>query len=98
MWDRTCVDGPHVILTFGPADPETGERPVTGEVEGYHLNVVRSRLPAEAATFEVDPEPHTPACTFAGDERGADGRFLETAFLRFVDEAEARAVLAGLCD
>ena len=79
-WNPSLIDAP-VIVEGDPA---------------YLVNVARSALPAEAAAFEVTPDPATPARVFAGDELGEDGRFVLTAFLRFTDEAEAVAALPGL--
>lgn len=88
-WHPTYIDGPIMIPVYGEADPETGERPMTGYRDGYHLNVARSILTAAMEPFEVTPDPATPYRIWAGDERGKDGRWRETAFLRFDDEGEA---------
>lgn len=95
-WDPSLIDGPLTIPTYGPADPETGERPVTGTVPGYHLNVARQALSPEHAVYEVTPEPRTPIRLFAGDEANEAGRYSLTAFLVFADEDEAKAALPGL--
>lgn len=79
-WNTSIVDGPI---------------PIEG-VSGYHLNLAPAAVPAEAVAYLVTPEPFTPARTFAGDVQAQDGTWPATAFLRFPDEATARAVLAGL--
>ena len=95
-WNPSLIDGPLTIPTYGPADPETGERPVTGTVAGYHLNVARSLMTPELDLFEVTPEPATPLVAFAGDAPDEAGRYALTAFLVFADEDAAKAALAGL--
>lgn len=57
----------------------------------YLLNVSNPSVPEEARAFEV--QPSTPNRIFAGD---AGPTFPETAFLVFLDEAEARTHLPGL--
>lgn len=71
-------------------------RPVTGHVPSYHVNMARADLTEALEAFEVTPEPNTPINTWAGDSLGADGRWQQTAFLEFTDEAAAREALAGL--
>ena len=88
-WNPVYIDGPISIPTFGAADPQTGERPITGYREGYHLNVARSILTPAMEAVEVTPDPATPYRTWAGDERDEDGRWQLTAFLRFDTEAAA---------
>jgi hypothetical protein len=87
MWDQSLIDGPIPIAIYGePVTDEEGHtyRPVTGYVEGYHLNIapqiMRPDLEPYAAT------PRNPRRIFAGGE---------TVFLKFVDEAQAREYLAG---
>jgi hypothetical protein len=95
-WNPSLIDGPLTIPTYGPADPETGERPVTGIVPGYHLNVARSLMTPDLDVYEVTPEPITPLVTFAGDAPDEAGRYALTAFLVFADEAQAVEALPGL--
>lgn len=96
MWNPSLIDGPIVVPTYGPPDPETGVRPVTGSVPGYHLNLARSLMTPALDVFEVTPEPVTPMVVFAGDAPDEAGRYRLTAFLVFEDEAEAIAALPGL--
>lgn len=85
MFNASLIDGPVPIAIYG--DPITDDeghtyRPVTGYVDGYHINVA-----PEVYTPELEPyrtAPRNPRRVFAG---------AETVFLRFADEAEARAVL-----
>lgn len=86
-WHPTYIDGPISIPVYGDADPETGYRP------GYHLNIARSILTPAMESYEVTPDPATPIRIWAGDERGEDGSWQETAFLRFESEAEALDVM-----
>lgn len=95
-WNASLTDGPLAIPTFGPADPETAVRPVTGSVPGYHLNLARSLMTPALDVFEVTPEPATPMVVFAGDAPDETGRYRLTAFLVFDGEAQARAALPGL--
>lgn len=53
-------------------------------VDGYHLNVAPECYSDALAPFVVTPE--NPQRVFSG---------ADTVFLRFADEAEARAILAG---
>jgi len=71
-------------------------RSVTEYAPGYHVNIARSDITDALGAFEVTPGPNTPANTWAGDEQGDDGCWLNTAFLAFADEAEAREALGGL--
>jgi hypothetical protein len=86
-WNTSLIDGPLTIPTYGLADTETGERPVTGSVPGYSLNLPNYLLTEELRAFQVFPE--TPAVVFAGQE---------TAFLHFVDEDEAKTWLPEYWD
>jgi hypothetical protein len=95
-WNPSLIDGPLTIPTFGPADPETGIRPVTGCVPGYHLNVARGLITPDLDAYMVTPEPVTPLRVCAGDQPDEDGRYSLTAFLVFADEAQAREALPGL--
>ncbi len=88
-WHPTYIDGPLTIPIYGEPDPETGERPVAGHRDGYHLNVARSILTPAMEAAEVMPDPATPYRTWAGDERGEGGRWQLTAFLRYESEAAA---------
>jgi hypothetical protein len=81
-WNPSLIDGPLTIYTFGEPDAD-GVREVTGTVPGYHLNVAPWLVTEEAAPYVQ--EPATPSCTFAGGSTG---------FLKFPDEATARALLA----
>ena len=89
IWNPTYIDGPIAIPIFGESDPETGERSIAGYRDGYHLNVARSILTPAMEPYEVTPAPATPVRIWAGDECDEDGRWQETAFLRFADEGEA---------
>ena len=83
MWNQSLIDGPISIAIFGDPDEE-GVRPVTGYVEGYHLNVS-----PQVYTDELEPyraTPRNPRRVFAG---------AETIYLKFADEAEARLVLGA---
>lgn len=71
-------------------------RPVTGYVPGYHVNIARAGLTEALEPFEVTPGPNTPVNTWAGDTMGEDGRWMQTAFLEFTNEAAAKSALAGL--
>ena len=77
------------IPTYGPPDAE-GVRPVTGYVEGYHVNTTAADLTEhpELAPFVVVPS--TMRRVWAGDSPD-DPQW--TVALKFADEAEARAVL-----
>ena len=61
-------------------------------VDGYHVNAPRPLDPALAA-YEVEPGPTTPVNVYAGDVYVEGQGWCDTAFLRFADEAEARAAL-----
>lgn len=95
IWNPTYIDGPIAIPVYDDTDPETGERSITGYRDGYHLNVARSILTPTTELYEVTPDPATPVRTWAGDVRGEDGRWRETAFLRFADETAALAVMSA---
>ena len=92
-WNPTYIDGPISIPIFGESDPETGERSIAGYRDGYHLNVARSILTPAMEPYEVMPDPATPVRIWAGDTRGEDGCWRETAFLRFESEGEAVAAM-----
>ena len=87
MWDQSLIDGPVPIAIYG--DPVTDEegntyRPVTGYVEGYHVNIA-----PQVYTDALEPyvmTPSLPRRVFAGSD---------TVFLKFSDEAQARGYLAG---
>jgi hypothetical protein len=57
---------------------------------GYHLNLAAERMTAALEPFRVRPE--TPERVWAGDAP----EWTATIFLRFTDEAAARAALPGL--
>lgn len=86
MWNASLIDGPVQIAIFGPpyANEEGSNlRDVVGYVDGYHLNVP----PEVGAGLEAyQTFPRNPRRVFAG---------AETVFLRFADEAEARAALGA---
>jgi hypothetical protein len=90
-WHPALIDGPFQIPVYGPPEtaPGMGEgetyeaRPIVGHVDGYHLNVAPELVVEE---YRVDPDPATPFREFAGGSTG---------FLRFPDEATARAVLGA---
>lgn len=89
------IYGPITIPIYGEPD-ETGERPVTGFAAGVHYNIARTALTDGLAAYLVSPEPATPAVVWAGDEVDSEtGLWRDTAFLRFDDEAEARAILTA---
>ena len=82
-----------IIPTYGPPDDE-GVRPVTGYVEGYHVNTTVADL---AEHPELEPFVVTPSTmrrVWAGDDPESPQW---TVALRFADEAEAIKVL-GLDD
>ena len=81
-WNPALIDGPLTIYTLGEPDAD-GVREVTGTVPGYHLNIAPWLMTEDMAPYTQ--EPNTPSVVFAG---GATG------FLKFPDEATARAVLA----
>jgi hypothetical protein len=88
-WNASQVCGPISIPVYGDPDPETGEAPITGHEPGYHINVAPELATAELEPFRIYPA--TPAVVWAGDES-----VWSTVFLRFDDEAAARAALPGL--
>lgn len=96
MWNSSLVEGPRRVASLGPPDPETGERPFLGWLDGYRLNVARSVLPSGAEPYLMDPQPQTPRCIFAGDALVGDGTWSLTAFLVFPDEATAVAAMPDL--
>jgi hypothetical protein len=86
-WNQSLIDGPVPIAIFG--DPITDDegnthRPVTGYVEGYHLNVSPSVYTDDLAPYRTTPR--NPRRVFAG---------AETIYLRFENEAEARSMLGA---
>lgn len=85
-WNPSLIDGPLTIHTYGPPDAD-GIAQVIGTVPGYHLNAS-----PQIGTVGLEPYLQTPAnprVVFAGDEPT-----WTTLFLKFLDEAEARAVLS----
>lgn len=86
IWNASLIDGPVSIPIFGPPmlNEEGREAPnVIGYVAGYHLNVA----PEVAEGLEAyEAVPRNPRRVFAG---------ADTVFLRFADEAEARAALGA---
>jgi hypothetical protein len=92
------IHGPVVINIFGPADND-GVRPVIGQVEGSHWNVLRSAMTEALEPFVATPDPSNPRALWAGDEiDGETGQFINTVFLRFDDDAKAQEAFeaAGL--
>ena len=86
MFNVSLIDGPVPIAIYG--DPITDDEgntysPVTGYVEGYHLNIAPQVYTDDLAPYLMTPTQ--PRRVFAG---------AETVFLRFEDEAEAQAMLA----
>jgi hypothetical protein len=86
MFNASLIDGPVPIAIYG--DPITDaegntHRPVTGYVEGYHLNISPSVYTDDLAPYLMTPTQ--PRRVFAG---------AETIFLKFADEEEARSMLA----
>lgn len=68
-------------MTWNPSIID-GPVPVL-DAAGYHVNIAPQVYAAELAPYRVTPT--SPERVFAG---------AETVFLRFADEAEARAILA----
>ena len=81
-WNPALIDGPITVYTYGEPDAD-GVRPVTGTIDGYHINVAPHLVTEELAVYAVVPE--NPARIFAGGSTG---------WLKFPDEATARALLA----
>jgi hypothetical protein len=87
MFNASLIDGPVPIAIYGePYTTDEGNeaRDVIGYVDGYHLNVA-----PQVYTEALEPyraTPRNPRRVFAG---------AETVFLRFEDEAEARAMLGA---
>jgi hypothetical protein len=86
-FNPSLIDAPIPIAIYG--DPVTDDegntyRPVTGYVDGYHVNIALSVYTDALAAYVVTPT--LPRRVFAG---------AETVFLRFADEAEARAMLGA---
>jgi hypothetical protein len=86
MWNLSLIDGPVPIAIFG--DPITDDegnthRPVTGYVEGYHLNIAPQIMRPELEPFAATPR--NPRRIFAGGN---------TVFLAFASEEQARQYLA----
>lgn len=82
-WNTSLIDGPVPIPILSEPDDE-GMQTLLGYVDGYHLNVA-----PEVYTPELEPyriAPRNPRRVFAG---------AETVFLKFADEAEARAMLGA---
>jgi hypothetical protein len=82
-WNASLLDGPVPIPIYGEPDQD-GARPVTGYEPGYHLNVAPQVYTSDLKPYVVTPT--LPRRVFAG---------AETMFLRFADEAEARAMLGA---
>jgi hypothetical protein len=86
-FNPSLLDGPVPIAIFG--DPITDDegntyRPIEGYVDGYHLNVSPSVYTDDLAPYRATPR--NPRRVFSG---------AETIYLRFEDEAEARAMLGA---
>ena len=87
MWNQSLIDGPVPIAIFGDEitdDEGNTLRPIEGYVEGYHLNVSPSVYTDALEPYRATPR--NPRRVFAG---------AETIYLRFADEAEARAMLGA---
>jgi len=87
MWNQSLLDGPVPIAIFGDEitdDEGNTHRPVTGYVEGYHLNIAPQVYTDDLAPYVMTPTQ--PRRVFAG---------AETVFLKFADEAEAIEVLSA---
>jgi hypothetical protein len=86
-FNPSLIDGPVPIAIFGePYTTDEGNetRDVIGYVEGYHLNVSPSVYTDALEPYRTTPR--NPRRVFAG---------AETIYLRFEDEAEARAMLGA---
>jgi hypothetical protein len=86
MWNQSLLDGPVPIAIYGDEitdDEGHTYRPVTGYVDGYHLNVAPSVYTEALEPYRATPR--NPRRVFSG---------AETIYLRFEDEAEARSMLA----
>ena len=81
-WNPALIDGPITVYTYGEPDAD-GVRPVTGTIDGYHINVAPHLVTEELAVYAVVPE--NPARIFAGGSTG---------WLKFPDEATAKLLLA----
>jgi hypothetical protein len=81
-WNPSLTDGPITVYTYGEPDAD-GIRQVTGTIPGYHINIAPWLMTDELAVYAV--EPQNPMRVFAGGSTG---------FLKFPDEATARALLA----
>ncbi len=76
------------IPTLSDPDPETGERTVTGYLDGWHVNVPADQITPALSPYQVTPEPRG-VCVDAAAES-------QTGYLRFDDETQAWTVLAPL--
>lgn len=86
-WDQSMIDGPISVPLFGPE--QDGSTPIVGYEPGYHLNICAGLLTPELEPHRVIPS--SPVRTWAGDK----GPTWSTIFLRFDDEAQARASSLG---
>lgn len=95
MWTGSIVGPIAVPLTqeWGVADDGSPCEIVTAWREGYFLNAPRALLAQRADLVAFACEPDSPQQVFAADTQDAEGRWTLTAFLRFDDEAAARAAL-----
>lgn len=75
------ISGRVAVPVFGPE--VDGERTLAGWRDGLHWNVPESLMTPDLEPYRVHPAE--PAAVLAG---------VETAFLRFADEAEETAALA----
>lgn len=82
MWNTSVIDGPIPVPTALDGDGSP-----TAFDPRYHLNLAASVFTEAWAPYRI--EPASPARVWAGD----DAPYLETVFLRFADEAAARAVM-----
>lgn len=74
-----------VTIEIGGESVEVTQRPVTGYQDGVHLNIPASFVTPAMEEYLVEPE--TPVAVIAG---------VETAFLHFDDEEQAREVCPHL--
>lgn len=77
-----------LIPIFSDPDPETGERTLTGHLDGWHVNVPADQIVPALTPYQVTPEPRG-ICIYANAES-------RTGYLRFDDEAQAWGVLVPL--
>lgn len=86
---RGQIDGPFDVPIYGVPD-EDGVPTIIGSEPGYHLNIAPALMDEALSPFIVSPTQ--PARVWAGDT----SPWPLTIFLRFADEAEARASSLGI--